>query len=246
MAKKKELRERRAEREENIKFTTAHNMQSQIDSAGSLPLIIGGIKFQSIETEWQVSEDSAKVADIVVLKPGDRTIFVIETKRTAKSGKTTYEISPFAKPVIQQAKEYAKELKTDYYATFNGKYFVVFKIQDPTEPTDDPILSLEVTNLKKFTSKLLNLISKIVIDEIKPITHEDLYSYQLKSYFDLLYPQYLASLKEKIKTQGKKSMFYNGLGNYMNSNGRDIEDDNDLVKVAKEATYILIDNILFY
>lgn len=46
--------------------------------------------------------------------------------------------------------------------------------------------------------------------------------------------------------QGKKSMFYRGLTIYMKSIDRNIEEEKDLIKLTKEATYILIDKILFY
>lgn len=246
MTKKKSLIQRRAEREEKVKFDTAHYMQTQIDLSKSETLIIDNVEFKSIETEWPISEDSTKKADIAVLKSGNRTIFVIETKRVSQNGKITHKINPFAEPVIAQAKEYAKELKTEYYATFNGKYFVVFKIINVEDSIDEPILSLEVFDLKNFASRLLNLIAKIIKNKIKPIIEEDLYSHQLKSFLDLIYPQYYESLKKKILNIGKTSQFYRKLKEHMKTLGRNIDNEKDLAKMAKEAAYILIDKILFY
>ena len=246
MAKKRSLTQRRAEREEKVKFLTAHYIKRQLEDADSLPLTINGINFQEVETEWPVSEKSAKKADIVLLRPGERTIFVIETKKIANNGRLTYNISPFSLDVIKQAKGYAKELKTDYYATFNGKYFVAFKIIQPDSDFDEPIISLEILNFTDFCSNLLKLISNIIKNQIKPIQYEDLYSNLLKSYLDLLYTQYLESLKLKLRNIGKSSKFYKVLKAHMESIDRDIENDKDLEKVAKEATYILIDKLLFY
>ena len=154
--------------------------------------------------------DSSKTADIVVLKSGKREIFVIETKRVAPNGKITHDISPFSPKVIEQAKGYAKELKVEYYATFNGKYFVAFKINDPDEPIDEPIFRLEVLDFKEFASNLLKTIAGIMNNTINPISYEDLYSDQLKSYFNIIFPQYLAALNDKIKKEKskKKSAFY--------------------------------------
>jgi hypothetical protein len=70
MAKKRSLTQRRAEREEKVKFLTAHYIKRQLEDADSLPLTINGINFQEVETEWPVSEKSAKKADIVILRPG--------------------------------------------------------------------------------------------------------------------------------------------------------------------------------
>ena len=144
--------------------------------------------FEDVETEYSMPH-SAKSADIVVLKSGKLPVFVIETKRTFIGGKVTYKINPFSEAVIKQAKGYATDLMIDYYATFNGKFFVIFK-NDKSKDCDDPLYPLEVYNLNDFCASLFELIADTLNNEKKPITLEDLYSQQLSAFFDLIYPQY--------------------------------------------------------
>lgn len=103
-------------------------------------------------------------------------------------------------------------------------------------------------DLHSFASSLLTTIAKIITNRIKPIITTDLYSDQLKSFFNLISPQYQESFIDKINYE-KANMttdFYDKLEAHMKKIYRSIDNKKDLEIMSREATYLLIDKLLFY
>jgi type I restriction-modification system DNA methylase subunit len=178
------------------------------------------------------------IADLTVDRAGKR-LLVVEAKFKKKAGKIEYDIEPRDPSIIDQALMYAAKGGYPYYATCNSKRFTLFQFLPGVKAYESEILSYEYERNPQWAIDVLKTILGIVPPRLKPI--DDTLVDTLHEAFRDLYPRILYSLNEKL--QDKK--FRDRYMEWLASQGIELNDESNRL-TAQQATYLLLNKILFY
>jgi type I restriction enzyme M protein len=222
------------DREALTHFELHRAIQNVIERTKEFPTI----HFAKSEPEYGIR--GAGFADLVVFDQDRFPWLTIETKATTKAG------DPFNPKVINQALGYASALGSSYFATCDGRTFVLFDNKERGVPFWErkrfPPYDLAGRSLDSFAETLLRDIIRLEDGESKWSTLDEAFVWRLKFLHDRFVPYLSRSLHRHVESDpGFKSRFES----WLEEKGAEPGAESDH-KTAVEAAYILINRILFY
>ena len=162
--------------------------------------------------------------DLVVFDKSGKPWLVIETKSSLKTN------DPLNPKVIDQAMRYANWLGTYYFATCDGRAFVLFDNKE------------KEISLEAFAEKLLFDIVNLEQGIKKWSPPDEAFVARLKLLHERLVPLFARSIKEGMK---KDLKFRKEYKEWLDRQGYKINNETN-EKVSIEAIYLLLNKILFY
>jgi len=232
---------RKVTREAKIHFELHRHLQNAIEKGVSYK----GVTFERSEPEYTKNLIGNQSADIVVFDTKGHPWLVIEAKKRLKKG-FTRDIDPYSPKVIQQSLGYAQQLRTPFFATYNGEILVLFKTFEEFKPLlESKSKSYKISDIAVFASSLLQDIVSLHYGDEKWDQLDDSFVKRVKHFHRRLYPRYYESLKIALS---KKKKFKKEFIEWAKEQGFDIEKKQLEVEegFAKQGAYILINQILFY
>ena len=222
------------DREARTHFELHRAIQNVIERTKDFPTI----HFARSEPEYAVR--GTGFADLVVFDQDKFPWITIETKATTKAG------DPYNPKVISQALGYASSLGSSYFATCDGRTFVLFDNKERGVPFWErkrfPPYDLAGRSLETFAETLLRDIIRIETGESKWSTVDEAFVWRLKFLHERFVPYLERSLRRQVKADaGFKSKFEKWLLEKGAQPGAEADR-----KTSVEAAYILINRILFY
>ncbi len=200
-------------------------------------------KFEDIEFEkprFEVTISGIGRADIVLYDKSGKAWLVIETKTPLKTN------DPFNPKVIDQAWRYADWLGAYFFATCDGRDFVLFDNKERGvsfwERKRIPPYDLRRSKLQDFARRLLNDIVQLELGTKKWSSIDEAFVSRLKLLHERFVPMIAVSLKRILKEDPKFKLNYK---KWLDEQGFSIDEKAHL-KVAIEGAYLLINKILFY
>jgi type I restriction-modification system DNA methylase subunit len=197
------------------------------------------IEFSRAEPEYPIKGIGR--ADLVLFDKDDKPWLVIETKSSLKVN------DPYNPKVIDQALRYASWLGAYYFATCDGKDFVLFDNKERGvtfwERKRIPPYDLrKERSLEEFAEKLLRDIVHLELGIKKWSPPDEAFISRLKTLHERLVPPLFESITSTLKADRKFTEKYeewlDKQGFHMNKQTHH--------KIAVEAAYLLINKILFY
>lgn len=228
-------------REAKIHFELHRHLQNAIDAGVSYK----GVTFERSEPEYTKDLIGNQSADIVIFDTRGRPWLVIEAKKKLKKGYTR-DIDPYSPKVIQQSLGYAQQLRTPFFATYNGDILVLFKTFEEFKPLlQSKSKSYKISDIAAFASSLLQDIVSLHYGDEKWDQLDESFITRVKHFHGRLYPEYYESLKIALS---KKKKFKKDFEKWVKEQGFDIKTKRKEVEegFAKQGAYILINQILFY
>lgn len=228
-------------REAKIHFELHRHLQNAIDAGVSYK----GVTFERSEPEYTKDLIGNQSADIVIFDTRGRPWLVIEAKKKLKKGYTR-DIDPYSPKVIQQSLGYAQQLRTPFFATYNGDILVLFKTFEEFKPLlQSKSKSYKISDIAAFASSLLQDIVSLHYGDEKWDQLDESFITRVKHFHGRLYPKYYESLKIALS---KKKKFKKDFEKWVKEQGFDIKTKRKEVEegFAKQGAYILINQILFY
>lgn len=186
-------------------------------------------EFRDIRSD--VAIDSGR-ADLVVYKNNEPYI-IIEVKKQ--------NVDPFDVDVVNQAAHYATLSGSNYFASTNGRKFILFE----TFRAGVPLMQ---RRLKVFdvSEELASKVLREVTIGVKWLPIDDLFVARLNILHETLLPSMLESLKNRISSH----VFFKDFEEWMKELGFPYETKQEKERtqeiIAKQATYLLINKIIFY
>lgn len=179
--------------------------------------------------------------DLVVFDKSGKPWLVIETKSSLKTN------DPLNPKVIDQAMRYANWLGTYYFATCDGRAFVLFDNKEKGvsfwERKRVPLYDLtKEISLEAFAEKLLFDIVNLEQGIKKWSPPDEAFVARLKLLHERLVPLFARSIKEGMK---KDLKFRKEYKEWLDRQGYKINNETN-EKVSIEAIYLLLNKILFY
>lgn len=196
-----------------------------------------GMHFGEVTPEKIV--DSGR-ADIVVHDARNRPLIVIEAKREEPKG-FHRNLDPYSPKVINQAFNYAARLGADYFATYNGSYLVLFRTYEKgVALLERKSRAYKVKDARIFAGEFLEQVAAIDVGKLgwEPdpkafvnrlkVFHQRLADYML-TYFDHPSDDFMEDYNLWIEKQGW-----------------DLESQEHNSRFTGQASYLLMNKILFY
>ena len=198
------------------------------------------IREQKTDFEDPVSEQTTEsgFADIYLPNPlkGD---VVIEIKRD--------DIYPREHEVIKQARNYAAELDTEFFATCNSNDLFLFHYQGEYAIDDIEFyyFDLRDTPLVEVIPEFLDVVLYVhERDELPTQLERDRIVGILRSFHSSVWPTYKALAVEKY---GQNEPFTQGFDDWVQTNDHvSLSDDEQFEIAAKQYAYLLTNKVLFY
>lgn len=189
-------------------------------------------------------------ADLVLFEDGHEPALVIEAKRPTDNGEPRRDIDPYSPDVIHQAHDYASELGSPYFATYNGNRLVIFRTFEKGKPLlERSTKSYEIASVEKFADTLLDELDRIESGQAKWDSLDSAFIKRVRSLHDKIVPEIKRSLEEHLsKDEGFRQDFLS----WANAQGIEFKDlsedrkEEELENFADQSTYLLINKIIFY
>jgi len=188
--------------------------------------------------EFHVETPIDGIADLTAEKGGKR-LFVLEAKFKKKIGKVEHDIEPRDPDVINQAVNYAVFGGFPYYLTCNAKRIVLFQLRPGVKAYESEIASYEYEVHPNWAEEILKATLELIPIRLKPL--DDTLVDTLHEAFNDLYPEFLSSLRERLKDK----MFHDKYIDWLESQGIEFNDENNRL-IAEQSTYLQINKLLFY
>ncbi|MEM3386386.1 MAG: N-6 DNA methylase [Nitrososphaerales archaeon] len=170
---------------------------------------------------------------------GGRGIFVLEAKFRKKVGRVERDIEPRDPDVINQAVGYAALGGFPYYLTCNARRIVLFQLRAGVKAYESEVASYDYDVHPSWAEDVLKATLGLVPVRLKPL--DDTLVDMLHEAFNDLYPEFLSSLKERLKDKA----FYDRYVSWLESQGVEFGDESNRL-VAAQSTYLQINKLLFY
>ncbi|MEM2842210.1 MAG: N-6 DNA methylase [Thermoproteota archaeon] len=222
-------------REAQIHFALHRALMNVIDKKRQFD----HIKFEKTEPEYPIKGIGR--ADLVLIDKSGIKWLVIETKSPLKTN------DPYDPKVIDQALRYASWLGAYYFATCDGKTFVLFDNKEKgiefwERKRIPPYDLTKEKNLEDFAEKLLQDIVNLELGVKKWSALDEAFVQRLKVLHERLVPLIFESVNQAVKTDKKFSTRYE---EWLDKQGLEINEKINK-KIAIEVAYMLINKILFY
>jgi type I restriction-modification system DNA methylase subunit len=200
---------------------------------------IDHIEFSKTEPEYPIKGIGR--ADLVLIDKGGTKWLVIETKSPLRTN------DPYDPKVIDQALRYANWLGAYYFATCDGRTFVLFDNKEKgvefwERKRIPPYDLTKEKSLEDFAEKLLQDIVNIELGIKKWSALDEAFVQRLKVLHERLVPLIFESIRQDVKIDKKFKVEYE---EWLDKQGLKIGDKTNH-KIALEVAYILINKILFY
>ena len=187
-------------------------------------------------------------ADLVVFDEDGPTV-VIEAKRPG-DGSTNRDIDPYSDKVIKQAFEYAAELGARYFATYNADRLVLFNtFEEGRKLLQRSTKSYKISSPEKFADTFLDEIERLEEGEEKWDSLDDAFIERVRSFHEQLAPDVQTSLEEHLDDDED---FRSDFVEWSHEQGTEFDNlegdarERVLENFAEQATYLLINKIIFY
>jgi len=188
--------------------------------------------------EFHIEKPVNGTADLTAEK-GGRGLFVLEAKFEKKIGKIRHDIEPRDPDVINQAVNYAALGGFPYYLTCNAKRIILFKLRPGVRAYESEITSFEYATQPNWAEEVLKAALELVPIRLKPL--DDSLVDTLQETFSDLYPEFISSLRDKLKDK----RFYGRYVDWLESQGIEFNDENNNL-IARQSTYLQINKLLFF
>jgi type I restriction-modification system DNA methylase subunit len=229
--------------EADIHFDLFHHLQTAIDEAP----VREHIHYGDVRPEY--SEGISGRADIVVFDNDDNPLLVIEAKRPDDTGRGN--LDPYAPDVIRQAFRYAGDLGARYFATYNGDRMVLFNaweegrtlLERSTKSYDG------ITNVAEFCDGFLSDLAAIDSGNESWDDLDDAFIERIRTLHEFISPQMYTALSDQLNEDDE---FRGDFIDWAEKQGIEYIDANDgekkeiLQNFSEQATYLLINKIVFY
>ncbi len=220
-------------KEANIHFELYRQLSNAIEKTPEH----GGIEFGSVIPEYKVGN---KRADIVLLDANETPLLVIEAKREDTEGYDR-NIDPYSPKVIEQAFGYAGSLGTEFFATYNGTYFVLWR----TFEKGVPLLKRKsrgyiVKDLKVFAHEFLAHLGGIIRGSIGWEPDPRAFVNRLR----VLHRRVAADMDAHL-IKAKKP-FRKKIEDWMNTQGWELESTAAFRRFSRQASFLLVNKLLLY
>lgn len=189
-------------------------------------------------------------ADLVVFDTSESPVLVIEAKRPSGSGGGGREIDPYSPKVIRQAHDYASELGSPYFATYNGERLVLFRtFERGRQLLQRSTKSYNIGNVEKFADTLLDEINRLETEQSNWDSLDDAFIERIDSFHEQITPDLRTELTDYLDTDED---FRDKFTSWADAQGFEYNDSTDDEKreirenVATQAAYLLINKIIFY
>ena len=197
------------------------------------------IEFSRTEPEYPIKGIGR--ADLVLSDKMGTKWLVIETKSSLKAN------DPYEPKVIDQALRYASWLGAYYFATCDGKTFVLFDNKEKgvefwERKRIPPYDLTKEKSLEDFAAKLLQDIVNLELGTKKWSALDETFVHRLKVLHERLVPLIFESIDRTARTDKKFRASYE---EWLDKQGLRINEKTNC-KTAIEVAYILINKILFY
>jgi len=176
--------------------------------------------------------------DLTVERAG-RRLLVVEAKFRKRVGRVERDIEPRDPDVIEQAVRYAALGGFPYYATCNLKRLVLFQLRPGVRAYESEIASFEYGRRRDWAEALLKIVLGIVSPRAKPL--DDTLVDTLHEAFNDLYPEFLASLRGKLRDRRFRERYVE----WLESQGIEATEESGRL-IAEQTTYLQINKLLFY
>lgn len=178
------------------------------------------------------------IADLVAEKAG-KHLFVIEAKFKKKVGSVERDIEPRDPEVIRQAVQYAVYGAFPFYCTCNVKRLILFQHNPNVRVVESEVASYEYAQSPGWAKSILEIALGLVPIHLKPM--DDNLVDTLHETFNDLYPEFLKSLKQRLRVK----KFNERYAEWLESQSLESSDETNRL-VAAQATYMELNKFLFY
>jgi len=176
--------------------------------------------------------------DLTAERAGKR-LFVVEAKFKKKIGRIERDIEPRDPSVVDQAVNYAVHGGFPYYATCNSKRLILFQLKPGVKAYESEVASFEYERSPDWAQNLLKTVLELIPVRLKPL--DDTLVDTLHEAFNDLYPEFLASLKAKLRDRKFRERYEE----WLESQGIEPTDESSRI-IAEQTTYLQINKLLFY
>lgn len=229
--------------EAGVHFELYRHLENAIDENPTR-----GDRTYSTVTPEYTGEISGR-ADLVLFDSTDDPVLVIEAKRPS-SEKSGREIDPYAPTVIRQAHDYASQLGSPYFATYNGDRLVLFRtFEEGNQLLQRSTKSYEIASVEKFAGTLLDEIARLEEGNSQWDSLDDAFVQRIRSLHEIVTPEIETALIQKLEVDDD---FRSSFVSWADTQGFDYEnaaasDQQEIHEnFAEQAAYLLINKVLFY
>lgn len=225
--------------EADIHFELYRQLQNALDQRSEYD----GLRFGGVSPEYRVD---GGYADIVLTDVRDKPFLVIEAKR-GPTGRPTRNIDPYSPKVIQQALDYAVKLGAKYFATYNGRFLVLFRtFEEGKHFLDRQTRSYEILDLGAFVTGFLVDVAELDAGRVRWDPHHEAFIKRLKAYHERLSEEFLREFDGLLEEDD----FSDDYEEWIDAQGwlDEYEDDPEQVhgRFVRQAAYLLMNRLLFY
>jgi len=227
--------------EADIHFDFYRHLENAIDDKAKR----GSVRFDTVRPEY--SDGIGGRADLVIFDESDDPVLVIEAK---KPGNGSREIDPYSPDVIEQALEYATKLGAPFTATFNGERLVLFRTLELGKSfLQRATKSYEISNVEAFAGELLDEVARFEAQQAEWDSLDNAFIERVKSLHEFVTPSIEDSLRAKLE---EDESFQASFAKWAEKQGIEYSDASEdekeeiLENFSSQATYLLINEILFY
>lgn len=164
---------------------------------------------------------------------------VVEVKRD--------DIYPRDHEVVRQARKYADELNTEFFATCNSNDLFLFHYQGEIEfgDIDFYYFNLREASLKQAIPQLLGIVEYVHEEKQLPDqTERERIVGVLRSFHSSIWPTYSALARKK---HGRNEKFTQQFDEWIQANDySDLDDEKQFEVAGKQYAYLLTNKVLFY
>jgi len=231
--------------EADIHFELYRHLQNVIERAEPSD----GVLFAQCKAEY--GQGIKGFADLVLFDNHNKAWLIIEAKR--RSGKQyTRDIDPYAPAVIQQAHSYAAQLGSPFFATYNGRYFVLFRTFEAFKPLAQRVSksykASDLSNLTSFSQRLLTDLVRLHQGLALWDSLDQSFVARLRSFHALLEPLFQSQVLESWK----EPRFSKKFRAWLEEQGKNVKEMKDsqlrdaLATFGTQGAYLFMNKILFY
>jgi type I restriction-modification system DNA methylase subunit len=224
----------RAASEASIHFEFYRHLQNNIE----IQTTYSDLEFADIGVEVNVN---GGFADILI-STSDGRFCVIEAKRRERHN-ITRDIDPFSPDVINQAFHYAGAVGAPYFATFNGRYLVLFStFEEGTPLLQRRVRAYKIEDLRKFAAEFLGELAGLESGRVGWDPSSRAFVKRLNSFHDRLYRELNKSFSEHLDAKEFQQKFQG----WVTNQGWDVDAHVAKTRFLNQATYLLMNKLFFY
>ena len=226
------------DREADIHFELYRHLANALDEDSR----VGNFEFGDVRAEHPAD---GGFADIVLFDSRKCPYLVIEAKRPLAGGGYNRNLDPFSPKVIRQAFRYAGDLGARFFATYNGRFLVLFRtFEEGTPLLQRRSRGYEVTDLRVFSRELLAEVVHLDEGLAQWDPHHETFITRLKVFHTRLKVDIRASLDRRLSGDVE---LLSRLEAWVKQQGWDEERQEENRDVfAAQAAYLLMNKLLFY